>query len=73
MESAGIKGVRVCVCVWWGVVDRRVEGKKVEWEKRAGPKGGMKGREMWRKIGKNHGRRREGTDRTVPEVKRRRV
>lgn len=72
MESAGIKGVCVCVC-GGGVVDGRVEGegqgKKVEWERRAGPKRGMKEREMGRKTGKNHGRRKEGLWRRAEEKK----
>ncbi len=56
--------VCVCACVWWGVVDGRVEGegqeKMVKWERGAGPKRGMKGRKMGRKTGKNLGKRKEG-------------
>lgn len=48
----------MCVQVWWGVSDGRVEEKegqgqekkRVEWEREAGPKRGMKGGEIGTKT-----------------------
>lgn len=61
MESASIKGV-----CGGGVSDGRVvegegqEKKKVDWKRGAGPKRGMKEREIGRKTGGNPRKRKEG-------------
>lgn len=62
MESAGIEGVCVGVCVVMGEGWRGEgqEEKKVEWGRGAAPMRGTEGKKMGRKTRKSHGKRAGG-------------